>query len=58
MKNNLTAFEQELLQKAFLVLERNMSFEEEDEIARIAGSSVSDIIDLIKKLENIHGKIK
>ena len=47
----LTAFETHLLKVAFLILNRDMTYEQEEEITRIAGASITDLCDLARKLE-------
>jgi hypothetical protein len=47
----LTAFETELLKKAFVILNKDMTYEQEEEIIKAAGASVTDLVDLATKLE-------
>lgn len=47
----LTAFETDLLKIAFVILNKDMTYEQEEEITRIAGVSITDLCDLARKLE-------
>ena len=52
-KNTLTKFEQSLLESAFLVMERDMNYDQEDKILQKTNASVTDLYELARKLESI-----
>ena len=47
----ITAFEIYLLKVAFVILSRDTTYEQEEEITRIAGVTITDLCDLARKLE-------
>lgn len=50
--NKLTKYEQQLLEKAFLVFARDMTYEQEAKIVEQMKASISDLYELERKLEN------
>jgi hypothetical protein len=50
----LTNYEQELLEIAFLVLAKDMDYEQEDEILQKMNASVSDLREIENKIDETH----
>ncbi len=50
----LTDYEQELLEIAFLVLAKDMDYEQEDEILQKMNASVSDLREIENKIDETH----
>ena len=58
MKNDLTKYELELLQEAYLILDKDMTYDQEKEITEKTNSSITDLYELRFKLENMQASKK
>jgi hypothetical protein len=52
--NKLTKYEQELLETAFLIFARDMTYEQEAKIVEKMNASISDLYEIERKIENNH----
>jgi hypothetical protein len=50
--NKLTKYEQELLETAFLIFARDMTYEQEAKIVEKMNASISDLYEIERKIEN------
>ena len=53
MKTKLTQYELELLQQAYLILDKDMTYDQEKEITEKTNSSITDLYELRLKLEDM-----